>query len=602
MRLHQAQVRSFATPSGKHRNPFGKPPRKENKDPLHWKCAGDNAEEKMRAWALRYGSQSNGLPDWIEHWSRSKFYQVGVGLIAGTAAISVMDLHGLAPWVAGGFSAFYWTVGLRDISQHRQTVRRNFPFLGNVRYLFESIRPEIRQYFIQSDQDAQPFSREQRSIVYARAKNMDGTLPFGTQLDVYADHYEFATHSMWPEHVPDHAKRVTIGGPACLKPYSASLLNISAMSYGALSDNAILALNTGAKVGGFYHNTGEGGVSKFHAEPGADLVWNIGTGYFGCRNNETGGFSAEKFEETVKRLPQLRMIEVKLSQGAKPSHGGILPANKLSPAIAEARGVPMGQDCNSPPRHAAFDSPHSLLLFLQHLRELSGGLPVGFKLCVGHPSEVFALVRAMLDSGITPDFITVDGSEGGTGAAPPEFASSLGMPLVEALSLVHRTLVGAGVRGHVRIICSGKVLSGFSVVRNLALGADLCNSARAMMFALGCIQALKCNTNRCPTGVATQDPALMAGLVVEDKASRVANYHRKTVEAAMELVGAMGLQSPGEVDGRHIQVRVDGSRVMSYAEIFPPLEDGAFLRGTAPERLQRLWDATAPADHVPPHT
>jgi glutamate synthase domain-containing protein 2 len=359
------------------------------------------------------------------------------------------------------------------------------------------------------------------------------------------------------------------------------------MSYGALSNNAILALNTGAKLGQFYHNTGEGGLSRFHKEPGGDIVWNIGTGYFGCRNPD-GSFSPERFKENAL-LPQVRMIEIKLSQGAKPGHGGILPGAKVTQYIAEARGVPVGQDCISPALHSAFNGPQGLIEFVQTLRELSGGKPVGFKLCVGHPEEIAAIVQAMVKLDITPDFITIDGGEGGTGAAPPEYSNHMGTPLVEGLTLVHNLLLGAGIRERIKIISAGKIISGFSLVKQLALGADLCNAARAMMFALGCIQALKCNTNKCPTGVATQDPELIKGLHVPSKAQRVFSYQKKTVESAMEIIGSIGLDHPINLERSHIYKRIDEHVVMSYAELHPEVPVGSLMNGTAPEALHKTW-------------
>jgi glutamate synthase domain-containing protein 2 len=392
------------------------------------------------------------------------------------------------------------------------------------------VRPEIRQYFVEADLEGTPFNRENRSLIYSRSKKMSDTMPLGTRRDVYEVGYEWVNHSIWAEVVPKENERITFGGPDCLQPYSGSILNISGMSYGALSENAIVALSTAAKLGGFYHNTGEGGISRFHREGGGDLVWNVGTGYFGCRT-EGGQFCERMFAENAC-TPQVKMVEIKLSQGAKPAHGGMLPKEKITPAIAEARGLVgrgLTEDCNSPARHSAFANPRELMLFVRKLRGLSGGKPVGFKLCVGRPKEFAALVRAMLETGVAPDFITVDGGEGGTGAAPPEFSNHVGMPLMEGIWVVRSILEGAGLRDRVKIIASGRVVSGFSLVKALAMGADACNAARAMMFALGCIQALKCNTNKCPTGITTQDPELMQGLHVPSKALRVANFQMGTV-------------------------------------------------------------------------
>ena len=469
-----------------------------------------------------------------------------------------------------------FVVAVRDVTQRRHAVIRNFPLIGHLRYLMELIRPEINQYFIESDTDGMPFNRVTRSMIYQRAKSVLDTIPFGTEVDVNAPGYEWVGHSMYPREPFKEEPRVRIGGPECSQPYDASHLNVSAMSYGSLSKNAILALNKGARLGGFFHNTGEGGVSPYHLEPGGDLVWQIGTACFGARDR-AGNFDPVRFGDTASQ-EAVRMIEVKLSQGAKPGHGGILPAEKLTPEIARIRGVEMGADVISPPYHRAFRDAAGCLDFVARLRDLSGGKPVGLKLCVGRRREFEDLARAMVKSGITPDFITVDGGEGGTGAAPVEFANTVGSPLDEGLAFVHATLVGYGLRERIRIIASGKVVNGFSIFSRLALGADLCNSARAMMMALGCIQALRCNTNTCPVGVATQDPRLAAGLVVEDKAVRVANFHRETVAAFLELVAAAGLDHPSEIRPHHVNRRISPTRVMTLAEIFPCPEPGAFLK------------------------
>ena len=482
--------------------------------------------------------------------------------------------------------------GVADLLQTRQAVRRNFPVLGHGRYLMEMIRPEINQYFVESNHDGRPFSRNDRSVVYQRAKGELDTLPFGTQRDVYAPGYEWINHSLAPAH-PDHtASRVLVGGASCAQPYRASIFNVSAMSYGSLSKNAILALNAGARIGSFAHNTGEGGLSPHHLEPGGDLIWQIGTGYFGCRRPD-GSFSPTHFEDRAT-LPNVKMIEVKLSQGAKPGHGGILPAAKLTPEIVAIRGVVPGEDVISPAAHSAFSTPIGLLHFLQTLRTLSGGKPVGFKLCVGKRHEFLGIVKAMLESGIVPDFITVDGAEGGTGAAPLEFSDSVGTPLNEGLSFVHNALVGAGLRDQVRVIASGKVNTGFHLATKVALGADMCNAARAMMFALGCIQALRCNTNKCPTGVATQDPALTRGLHVGDKSERVARFHRETVKSFFEVLGAAGLEEPGELKPWFVMKRVHSGEVRSYHELYPPTEPGSLLASTVSGSLAGAWQVARP--------
>ena len=459
-----------------------------------------------------------------------------------------------------------------------------------MRYILETLRPEIHQYFVEPDQGGRPFNRDQRAQVYQRAKNIDAVMPFGTRFDVYEEGYEWVTHSLWPKHIEEVSSRVNIGGASCLQPYSASIMNISAMSYGALSDNAILALNGGAKLGNFYHNTGEGGVSRFHLQPGGDIVWNVGTGYFGCRNKD-GTFSSEMFVDTVTK-PQIKMIEIKLSQGAKPGHGGLLPGSKVTEAIAEARGVSVGEDCNSPPQHSAFRSPYELIEFVQTLRELSGGKPVGFKLCVGNPVEFAAIIRAIIDIGVdhAPDFITIDGSEGGTGAAPPEFSNRIGMPLVEGLSIARNFLLGTDLKDRIKIIASGRVLNGFDLIRTLALGADVCNSARGMMFALGCIQALQCGSNKCPTGIATQNPRLFNGLHVDDKRVRIRNYQHKTVHTALEIIGALGLKSPSELRPEHVYRRIDGLKTMTFEGMYHSMEVGSLLStGASGNEMYDQW-------------
>lgn len=436
-------------------------------------------------------------------------------------------------------------VGITNVLQERHTIMRNFPVLGYARYFFEFISPEMQQYFIERTTDGRPFSRQQRSLVYRRAKNVNDTVPFGTLMDLYHGEYEGLRHSIFPAPILEEPPRVRIGGPKCTQPYDASLLNISAMSFGALSRNAILALNEGAKRGGFYHNTGEGGISDHHLEPGGDLVWQIGTGYFGCRD-ANGNFNPELFREKA-RLPQVRMIEVKLSQGAKPGHGGVLPASKNTPEIARIRHIEPGQTVLSPPGHSAFSDVEGLLRFIEQLRELSGGKPVGFKLCIGKAEEFTEICAKMRTTRMMPDFITVDGAEGGTGAAPLEFADTVGMPIVPALMFVNASLRHYGLKEHIRVIAGGKVISGADILKMRALGADLCNSARGFMFALGCIQALRCNTNDCPAGVATQDAGLQRGLVVRNKAERVHNYHRNTLHATLELLAACGKERFSDV-------------------------------------------------------
>jgi glutamate synthase domain-containing protein 2 len=475
-------------------------------------------------------------------------------------------------------------LGLRDLRQSRHAVLRNYPVIGHMRFLFEYIRPEIRQYFIEGDSEATPFSRAQRSLVYQRAKGAPDNKPFGTHLDVGARGYEWVNHSMVPTDLPSHDFRVWIGGtpgqPAesvepCTRPYHASVFNISAMSFGALSANAILALNQGARLGGFAHDTGEGSISEYHRKNGGDLIWEIGSGYFGCRNSD-GTFSEERFI-TNSRDPQVKLIELKLSQGAKPGHGGVLPGRKVTAEISAARGVPIGQDCISPASHSAFSTPVEMMLFIARLRKLSGGKPTGFKLCIGHPWEWFAMVKAMLETNITPDFIVVDGAEGGTGAAPVEFSDHVGMPLQEGLLLVHNTLIGAGLRQRISIGAAGKVISAFDMVRLMALGADWCNAGRGFMMALGCIQAQTCHTGKCPTGVTTQDPVRQKALVVPDKSARVRSFHDSTLHALKELIQAAGLSHPREVRAHHIVRRVDATEVRLLSNLVMQVEPGALL-------------------------
>ncbi len=493
-------------------------------------------------------------------------------------------------WWAGLLIVPLGVLGSMDYFQTRHSIRRNFPLLGHFRYLLEAVRPEINQYFVESNSDGVPFSRENRSIVYQRSKRELDTLPFGTQKKVDDVGYEWAAHSLAPKHVDPASLRVVFGGPECKQPYSASILNVSAMSYGSLSKNAVLALNGGAREGGFAHNTGEGGLSPYHLGPGGDLIWQIGTAYFSCRTPD-GKFSDSIFKDKAA-LPQVKMIELKLSQGAKPSHGGILPAAKVSPEIAQIRGVAMGYDVISPPAHAQFSTPTGLLEFIARLRELSGGKPVGFKLCVGKRREFIAIAKAMLKTGIQPDFITVDGGEGGTGAAPLEFSNSVGYPLREGLVFVHNVLVGMGLRKNIRIIASGKVVSGFDLISKFALGADTCNSARAMMLALGCIQALRCNSNKCPTGVASQDPLLTRGLVVENKTVRVANFQRETVRSVADLLGAMGLSHCSEVRPWHITRRTGTTEIKHFGEIYPFLKEGDLLQSEIPKPYVRAFSAS----------
>lgn len=479
-------------------------------------------------------------------------------------------------------------LGLYDMTQAKHSIMRTYPVLGRFRYVMEHLRPKIYQYFIESDIDGRPIDRIDRSTVYQRAKKETDTMPFGTQLDVYAEGYEWISHSISPVDFKtlESDPRFLVGNKDCAQPYSCSIMNISAMSYGALSSNAIEALNGGARIGKFAHNTGEGGISNYHLKQGGDLIWQIGTGYFGCRNAE-GKFDAEKFKTNALR-PEVKMIELKLSQGAKPGHGGILPASKNTNEIAQIRHVEPHTTVASPPFHTAFNSPKTLVLFLKQLRELSGGKPVGFKLCVGRKSEFIAICKAMIALDTYPDFITVDGAEGGTGAAPQEFSNYVGVPLLDGLAFVVNMLTGFDIKKHIRVIASGKITNGFHLARIISLGADGCNCARAMMLAIGCIQALQCNTNRCPTGVATQDPDLAVGLVVEDKKQRVANYHELTVKNFMELIGAGGLPQYHDLTRSHIYRRVFMNEMRSFEDIYPSVHVGAFLdeKGLYPDKYR----------------
>ena len=504
-------------------------------------------------------------------------------------------------WGVAGFGALT-LLGTWDITQKRSTLRRNYPILAHFRYGLESVGPEMRQYFIEGDTAEVPFSRQQRSLVYQRAKGVMDVVPFGSQQGVYSVDYEWLNHSLAPREIESHDFRITVGA-GCAQPYSASVFNISAMSFGSLSANAIRALNTGARRGNFYHDTGEGSISPYHREPGGDLVWEIGSGYFGCRNDD-GTFSEERFVENA-RTQQVKMIEVKLSQGAKPGHGGVLPAAKVSREISITRGVPMGVDCVSPARHSAFSTPKGLLEFVSRLRELSGGKPTGFKLAIGHPWEWFGIAKAMQehaasDPGLLPDFIVVDGAEGGTGAAPAEFIDHVGVPMHEALMLVHNTLVGLGLRDRIRIGAAGRITSAFDIARTLALGADWCNAARGFMFALGCIQSQSCHNDKCPTGVATQNPRRWQHLDVADKAVRVQQYHDNTLKALRDLLGASGLTHTQQLGPEHILRRISPVEIRSLAALYRFLEPGELLNRIPEHAVFHDFWADARSDSFAP--
>ncbi|QXZ09105.1 FMN-binding glutamate synthase family protein [Comamonas sp. Y33R10-2] len=536
------------------------------------------------------------------------------GVLIASALVLVVSLYtqmtaGKGLWWLIA-SALLVLLGIWDLLQKPHAILRNYPIMGHFRFLFEFIRPEIRQYFIEGDNEAQPFSRAQRSLVYQRAKGQVDNRPFGTQLDVSQQGYEWVNHSMQPSKLGSHDFRVWIGGTPdqaqeghepSTRPYHASVFNISAMSFGALSGNAIQALNQGAKMGGFIHDTGEGSISQYHRQHGGDLIWEVASGYFGCRNAD-GTFSEEKFT-TNAADPQVKMIELKLSQGAKPGHGGMLPGAKVTPEIAAARGIPVGVDCISPSSHSAFSTPVELMQFIGKLRRLSGGKPTGFKFCVGHPWEWFAIVKAMLETNITPDFIVVDGAEGGTGAAPVEFVDHVGVPLQEGLLLVHNTLLGVSLRHRIKIGAAGKVITAFDIARMMALGADWCNSGRGFMMALGCIQAQSCHTGTCPTGVTTQDPVRQQALVVPDKATRVANFHKNTLHALQELVQAAGLKHPNEITAHHIVRRLDDTQVSLLSNLIMRVEPGGLLKNLDQQHkvFQSYWPLATAQSFQPLH-
>lgn len=527
--------------------------------------------------------------------SRKLVFYMCIVLSVVLLALSAMNIVSIV-W---SFIPVLLTIlGLYDITQKKHSVLYNYPIIGHVRYWVESVGPELRQYIIESDHQEVPFSRVQRSLVYQRAKNVSDVRSFGANLDIKKDNYEWATHSMKASVIPNENIRVVVGSER-KKPYSMSVFNISAMSFGALSANAVKALNKGAKMGGFAQDTGEGSVSSYHREAGGDLIWELGSGYFGCRD-DNGNFSPEKFAK-VSQEEQIKMIEIKLSQGAKPGHGGVLPASKITPEIAETRGVPMGIDCVSPSSHSAFNTPVEMMNFIQQLRDLSGDKPVGFKFCVGHKWEFYAIVKAMLKTGITPDFIVVDGSEGGTGAAPVEFAENIGSPLQESLLFVHNTLLAVGLRDKIKLGASGKIISAFDMVRAFALGADFMNSGRGFMFSLGCIQALSCSNSKCPTGIATQDPERQKALDVEDKSLRVFNFHKNTLHALKEVLQAIGVNHTSEIKPYHIMRRIDPQKVASYEDIMhyvnPKLvkfdENGNQDNMTLPVEMRRWWDLSS---------
>lgn len=527
---------------------------------------------------LHIYTNSNGVLAMRRQW------YIGFGIILIVICFFLTMMHNTIWCIL--FLAPILVLGIYDVVQKQHSILRNFPVLGHFRFLMEFFRPEIQQYFIADDHEELPFNREIRTIIYERSKNVRDTIPFGTSRDINAVGYTWVLHSLAPKHVSEVEPRITVGGPDCRKPYCASRLNISAMSFGSLSPNAIMALNKGAALGNFAQNTGEGGLSPYHLQ-GGDLIFQIGTAYFGCRDDD-GNFDPEEFRQEAAR-DAVKMIEIKLSQGAKPSHGGILPAAKVTAEIAKVRKIKIGGDVLSPPAHTAFNSPRTLLHFIKKLRDLSDGKPIGFKLCLGKRHEFLGICKAMLAENIYPDFITVDGAEGGTGAAPLEYANRVGEPSEAALVFVHNALVGINVRDKIRIICSGKVATGFDLVARIALGADMCSAARAMMFSVGCIQSKQCNANTCPTGVATQNVRLQRGLVVDEKKHRVVNFHNNTVRSFLEIVGAMGLCNPSDLSPEYLMRRVSPECVKPFSEIYEYLQPGQLLTDNIPESFKIHW-------------
>tara|TARA_B100001093_G_scaffold356938_1_gene341535 strand:+ start:3061 stop:4542 length:1482 start_codon:yes stop_codon:yes gene_type:complete len=483
---------------------------------------------------------------------------------------------------------FLILLGLYDHFLSSKNILRLYPITGHLRYIFESIRPEIQQYFVESNSNGQPYDREIRSLVYRRAKNVTDTHPFGTERNIKDPHYTYTQHSLQVAPISKNADRVLFGNEQCQQPYHSSIINISAMSYGSLSAKAIRTLNRGARLAGMSHNTGEGGLSNHHLIEGGDLIWQLGTAYFGTRD-KNGYFDPKTFQKKSQR-PSIKMIEIKLSQGAKPSHGGVLPAAKITKEIAEIRGIERGQDCISPPTHTAFSTPIEMMQFIQQLRELSNGKPVGFKICIGYRRQFMSICKAMLETNIFPDFITVDGAEGGTGAAPVEFTNYMGMPGDEAVAFVHNTLVGANIRQHVKIISSAKVVSGFDMIRRIALGADACNLARPMLFAIGCVQSVSCNTNKCPTGVATTKKSRAYAIKLKRKSQQVANFHRNTIHSFLEMLGAMGVHHPEELNAHLIHIREPNGKSTTCDYFYNFIEPGNFLSKDIHPFYKEYWE------------
>ncbi len=520
-------------------------------------------------------------------------------LIAMAMMLAALALARVSPW---GWLLFLLALpilllGVYDWFQRRFTLMRNYPVAARIRWLFYDLRPFLRQYIVEDDLEGTPYSFEARNLVHLRARGQTDTQPFGSERNMDQEGYSWVSHSIAPASEPDQHPRITVGNEQTAKPYSASVFNISAMSFGALSPRAIEALNLGARQGEFYHDTGEGGLSKYHLKHGGDIVWEIGTGYFGCRDDK-GRFDPDQFADNAQR-EQVKMTEIKLSQGAKPGHGGLLPGKKVTPEIAQARQVPAHQDCLSPRAHSAFSTPVEMLEFAARMRELSGGKPVGLKLCVGQPHEVMAVMKAMLKTGIYPEFIVVDGAEGGTGAAPQELSDWVGMPLIEGLVLVRNALVGTGLRRHVRLAASGKVYSGMGLAHNLALGADWCNAARAFMFSIGCIQAKRCHLGTCPTGITTQDKWRQRGLVVDVQAQRAARFHEKTVASLANIVAAVGLTHPRDLAPHHLSTRINAAEARAMGDVHTFVPANSLIDAPQETAYAHWWEA-ADADSFKP--
>ena len=520
---------------------------------------------------------------------------VGSTVVCALAVVLAVAVGGIGWIIIAVIAGVLALVGLYDVTQRRHSILRNYPILGHARFMLEAIRPELQQYFIERNYDGRPYDRDTRTAIYERAKGVKDEQAYGTERDVVEPGYEWLLQSIHCFDPPKEPPRVRIGGPDCSQPYEIALLNVSAMSFGALSGAALTALNQGAAKGGFAHDTGEGGLTEYHLN-GADIVWELGTGYFGARTKD-GGFDEALFKEKAAK-DAVKCVSLKLSQGAKPGIGGVLPGAKVTEEIAKARSVPKGQTCVSPPGHKVFSTPRELIQFIAHMRELAGGKPAGFKLCVGTRHELLAICKAMVSEGTTPDFIIVDGSEGGTGAAPGEYSDHVGTPLTEGLMMLHNALVGVGLRDRIRIGASGKIATGSDIVKRLAQGADYTNAARAMMMAVGCLQTQRCNTNQCPVGVATQDPKRARALNVPDKTERAYRYQKATVAEAQRLIASMGLHSPADVTPHHLVRRVDHQTSRSYAELYQWLEPGQLL-AQPPEGWAIDWARANPDSFAP---